>query len=237
VFGERASKYSLWEIDVSPGLIGQGIIAGEGVAFSALIGALYGWVLLPYLIQKYDWGLSGDRDDRPDCIRRWIVWPALAALLADCLGAILVSAWRAVRRAFESRLPEQARPDSSSSHIYNSASPITITPSCGAGNAQGTNRCQEYVTREESYTSKLSPGRIWSSLTLTAALCIASTHYSTRGIMQWYNTLAAMILTVPLALMGIHAVGHTGFNPVSALGTNEFLLLINILGPVTDIVN
>jgi hypothetical protein len=37
-----ASKYSLWEIDASPGLIGQGIIAGEGVAFSALIGALYG---------------------------------------------------------------------------------------------------------------------------------------------------------------------------------------------------
>jgi hypothetical protein len=55
--------------------------------------------------------------------------------------------------------------------------------------------------------------------------------------MQWHYTLAAMILTGPLALMGIHAVGHTGFNPVSALGTNEFLLLINILGPLTDIVN
>jgi hypothetical protein len=192
---------------------------------------------LPYLIQKHGWGLSGDHGDLPDSIRQWIVWPALAALLADCLGAILVSAGRAVRRAFESRLSEKARLDSSSSHIFNSASPVTTTPSRGVGNAQGANICHEYATREESYTSKLSPGRIWACLALTAALCIACTHYLTRGIMQWHYTLAAMILTGPLALMGIHAVGHTGFNPVSALGTNEFLLLINILGPVTDIVN
>lgn len=89
VFGNAAWTYGCWGLDLSPGLIGQGIIAGEKVSFDALLGAAFGWGLMPYVWQKYAWGLINCNESREDCIQMANVWPALAALMAGCLAPLI----------------------------------------------------------------------------------------------------------------------------------------------------
>jgi hypothetical protein len=37
--------------------------------------------------------------------------------------------------------------------------------------------------------------------------------------MSWAQILSAVLLALPLSIVGIQAAGQTGINPVSALGT------------------
>ncbi|KAK4202791.1 putative oligopeptide transporter [Triangularia verruculosa] len=60
VFGHTASKKWLWSVDLSPGFFGQGVMAGPAVPLHTMMGAVAGW------------GILG-----------WIIWIALASLLAD----------------------------------------------------------------------------------------------------------------------------------------------------------
>jgi hypothetical protein len=52
-----------------------------------LVSALFGWGFLSWLSRERGW-VSGRIGDWNRGVRGWIIWPGLAALLADCLEAV-----------------------------------------------------------------------------------------------------------------------------------------------------
>ncbi|KAL8284255.1 hypothetical protein RQP46_005004 [Phenoliferia psychrophenolica] len=86
VFGNWAHDW-MWWFTPSFSYIGQGIIMGLPTTASMNLGMLFGWAILSPLSKHQGWA-PGPVSSTADGARGWILWPALAIMMAESVLSI-----------------------------------------------------------------------------------------------------------------------------------------------------
>ncbi|KAJ2005224.1 OPT super [Coemansia thaxteri] len=229
VFGSRASKVWAWNLTPSLSYAGQGIIMGLPTCIWMLVGSAVGWGVLSPLAKNESWA-PGAVTDWKTGSRGWILWVSLAVMIAESLVSLglvgtkemLLAARRLYaffgrRKASGALLPSQPAED---------ASPPTNSALGQAGNENVLLRkastaslllAEDEEDEDEVDSRFLVPAWItWGGLAASTLLCM--------GIVKalfdvpLYDTLIAVVLALPLAVLGVRALGETDLNPVSGIG-------------------
>ncbi|MCA8989859.1 MAG: OPT/YSL family transporter, partial [Planctomycetaceae bacterium] len=81
-----------FSVYLGPSLFGAGFLIGPRVVFSLVLGAVLGWAVLGPISQQSGWA-PGAIMSYKDGPRGWILWPGVALMVAEALGALAFS-WR-----------------------------------------------------------------------------------------------------------------------------------------------
>ncbi|KAJ2500960.1 OPT super [Coemansia sp. RSA 1972] len=189
VFGSYVSREWAWNLMPSPSYAGQGIIMGLPTCTWMVVGACVGWGILSPVAKHEGWA-PGDVLDWKTGSRGWILWVSLAVMIAESTVSLGIVATNEVL-ALVGRIRR-------SRHV--SSEDIDMD------------------TDAETVDARfLVPGWItWGGLAVSTAVCM--------GIMKAlfdvpvYDTLLAVALALPLAVLGVRALGETDLNPVSGIG-------------------
>ncbi|KAJ2126137.1 OPT super [Coemansia sp. RSA 720] len=188
VFGSYVSREWAWNLMPSPSYAGQGIIMGLPTCTWMVVGACVGWGVLSPVAKHEGWA-PGDVLDWKTGSRGWILWVSLAVMIAESTVSLgIVSTNEVVALAGRIR---RSRNQSEDTDVDTDAETV---------NAQF-----------------LVPGWItWGGLAVSTLVCM--------GIVKalfdvpMYDTLLAVALALPLAVLGVRALGETDLNPVSGIG-------------------
>jgi hypothetical protein len=182
------------------------MIAGPKVAYDMFVSALFGWGFLSWLSRERGW-VSGRTGDWNRGVRGWIIWPGLAALLADCVVNVSSSVFAASaysgdpgrrrvnqrdnRGADESEEPREVVLETSS-HFWNPIMRFARTI--------------------------ISSKAIGLGLVVLTLLCPFLVNAAFNKTLIWVEIALAFVLALPLGYMAIQATGRTDTTPASALG-------------------
>ncbi|KAF2170765.1 hypothetical protein M409DRAFT_63835 [Zasmidium cellare ATCC 36951] len=254
VLGSYLAKNYLWTASISPGYFGGGIITGPVISLHMLAGAIFGWGILASISKSHGWA-NGPADDWETGIRGWVTWVSLAALMADTvvkLGSYIIEAFTT---SFPRKRIETLRL---------SPGPVARTPLWPTGrrhSSQDTPGIRDRLLGDHSSTlestdesrnqSVAAKGQknLGQSLKVTKSVglaflvsilvcCFAITFLIKA--MRWYLVLLAVLLSLPMAYVGIRVLAETDFNPQSGLvsqlvfaviltGNNPSAILLNVV--------
>ena len=182
------------------------MIAGPKVAYDMFVSTLFGWGFLSWLSRKRGW-VSGRTGDWNRGVRGWIIWPGLAALLADCLVNILGSVYAASAYSKDSNGQKlNQRHNRGTDESEESHEAVLETSSY-------------FWDRVMGFTRATIPSKaIGLGLVVITLLCPFLVNFAFGKTLVWVETFAAFVLALPLGYMAIQATGKTDTTPASALG-------------------
>jgi hypothetical protein len=177
-------------------MIGLGMVAGPKIAYDMFISTLFGWGFLSWLSRKRGW-VSGHTGDWKSGVRGWIIWPGLAALLADCL----VNVFGSVFVASKADQRYDGGPDNSE------------------GSHEVALKTRSYFWEQvmEFMTAMISSKAIGIGLVVVTLLCPFLVNFAYGNTLTWVEIFSAFTLALPLSYMAIQATGRTDTTPASAL--------------------
>jgi hypothetical protein len=182
------------------------MIAGPKVAYDMLVSALFGWGFLSWLSRERGW-VSGRIGDWNRGVRGWIIWPGLAALLADCLVNILGSVCAVSAYSGDSNKQKvNLRHNRGIDESEESHEAVQETSSHFWDQVMGSTR--------PTIPSKV----IGLGLVVITLLCPFLVNVAFGKTLVWLETFVAFALALPLGYMAIQATGKTDTTPASALG-------------------
>lgn len=228
LFGSAAARY-LWVFEPSPGYIGQGIIMGLHTTASMLLGALSGWLVLGPLAKAQGWA-PGDIQSWNGGVQGWIMWTALAIMVADTVVPLGMLAWT----HFEEFVVHA---------LQNWKSQANVEADIGVPlveNIDGADSSAESI--EAGFSSKSSKEISIGSggLLVSSILCVVVVKMLFTSF-PVVSMVFAVSLSPLLALMGVCVLGETDLNPVSSIAkftqflfglivrNHPFSVLFNIL--------
>ncbi|KAJ2786576.1 OPT super [Coemansia interrupta] len=231
VFGNRLSKVWAWNLTPSLSYAGQGIIMGLPTCIWMLAGSVVGWGILSPLAKNMGWA-PGKVSDWKAGSRGWILWISLAVMIAESVISLgLVAAKEArnayvrVRHTISARRQLDRVSDGDTDNTANYQTSLT-----------GSNEFDLDQTKDlaEDYTDMdvdprfLVPGWVtWTGLAASTLLCMGIV-YAIFDI-PMYDTLIAVLLALPLAVLGVRALGETDLNPVSGIGKVSQVVFAGIM--------
>lgn len=167
---------------------------------------LFGWGFLSWWSRKRGW-VSGHPGDWKRGARGWIIWPGLAALLADCLvsmlGSLIVQSTHP--RPLGKRKADQRR--DRPTHDSDASPDAVLKP------------CAYFWARTTKFmTTAVSPTAIGLGLVVNVLLGPFLIKVAFGNTLTWVEVFGAFILAFPLSYMAIRATGRTDTTPASALG-------------------
>lgn len=210
-------------VDLSLGFIGQGIIVGPSVVYGMYLGALCGCVLLSALLQVTKWA-PGDVDDWENGVRGWVVWPGLAALLADCSFGVIVALWRVIYflwQAMRSGSPGQHNNRAPKNNDNRPISTPSVNDSARAIAHNTNNRVKSKVESEMHNWTTLGLGLL--IFIFFGLLCILFVKIAVGKSISSRAIILAIGLALPASYMSILATGKTDITPASAFGNLTYL--------------
>ena len=248
IFGEKAAENSLWEMNLSLGFMGQGMLSGPAAPLHMLTGAVIGWGILGPIAKEKGW-TTGPVDSWTTGSRGWIIWIAQAALLAECVVRMLwFFLWPIVQLGPCRRAMESIRSRASELTRWS----INTIPSVGVGpGAHSTNGLADerdhssdeglhHGDESGAHDSQSTIGRTGENLRslprsapirlktlglgllVSIAVCIIAVAYVFHGAMALYLTALAVLFSFPVSFVGIRALAEYDYGPQSAVGTPSF---------------
>lgn len=167
------------------------------------------------------------------------MWISLAALLADCLIKLGWLVLRPLLRSSAVRIYLRVR---ERSHEYSRVLPIQTEDREDEDSLASSMHSQEdeapspveacatvspQLTRQsEKHEDRMKVWPLCGFLTMSLILCIMSVKHLFGSHIGASMTILAFVLSLPLSIMGIRAVGETDWNPMSGIGeccTNALL--------------
>ena len=226
-----------WTVRPTLSLVGQGMIMGGRPAFSMLGGAAVGWALLGPLALGAGW--VSQIDSWESGAQGWVLWVAIALMLAEALTSFTIVVLRQCAPLLRSRGSGAALPG---------AAVTTTGGAAGGGSVQAAAAAEE-DRLEVAPPHELVPTRWWAGgLAAATVLCVAvvgplfSLAPPPFGVAQWeipaWEALVSVCLSCLIALLAVRALGQTDLNPVSAVGKLSQILFA-VLAPgrvVTNVV-
>ena len=169
-------------------------------------------------LQKLDWPPA--QLDEWNGFKGWILWPSLAALLADCVISFvwvflehpIVSLLR-VMRTSPSVAECAASPEQSDPESHDTANPRRASEGV---NIISTNSAEIRGPTGLGMSSKA----VGVCLALAISFSVVLVKLPIGKFTTWFQLIIAVLLALPLSIAAIQAMGQTGVNPVSALGTS-----------------
>lgn len=208
-----------WSVDLAPGYIGQGMVAGPKIAFGMTVGALSGWAILSRIVQSRKW-VSGDVLDWEHGVRGWTVWPALTALLTDSITNLawllsepLLGQLRGPRRLWNAAKWRACRLSSSDLHKPIQSDLLSPDRSLECSPAQMTEGEHSSTTFLNHY------GYLCLGLFVGIVWCGIVVRNLVASFMDWWMIGLATLTGLALSPMSIQATGKTDYTPASALGS------------------
>lgn len=89
IFGKWLSSHYMWNLQLLPAYLGQGMIMGIQTVSYMLFGCILGWGILAPLAQYQGWA-TGPIGDWQHGAQGWILWILLAAMIADLVVSFMV---------------------------------------------------------------------------------------------------------------------------------------------------
>lgn len=237
ILGRSIAINWLWTLNPSPAYIGQGAIMGLTTSLHMLIGAIIGWGILSPLAKSRGWA-SGAVDDWETGSRGWIMWIALALMLADSFANLswlvfrpLVKVCQRWRWAFQDHLRRGGHWHDfvplhkyyygySATGAYNSVLQSDFTVQQVASHA---------IYEDAPRQQQTSNTRVSIMLPFALLFCVLCVHFSFGSYITSSIATLATILTVFASVMGIRALGETDLLPQSAIGKLAQLLFSIII--------
>ncbi|KAI1819344.1 OPT superfamily oligopeptide transporter [Xylaria intraflava] len=247
IFGNAAADKWLWRVDLAPGFLGQGIITGPVIPLHMLLGAIVGWGILSPYAKHRGWA-PGDVEDWATGSRGWIIWVSLAALLAD---ASVKLSWTLVRpiwarialhrnfRQLLTSLRPKTNGDTAVARLLNNR--YTVLPQ---RDSDGSHDSHQPLLRVEAQHNASTPTDRppYSNLLLVGFIasviaCVLSVRVVFSGTIPWFYTVLAILLSLPMAVVGIRSLAETDYNPESALVSQLIFAWLASSQPNAIIVN
>jgi len=232
ILGSYLSENYLWTASISPGYFGGGIITGPIICLHMLAGAVFGWGILAAISKSHGWA-NGPAEDWETGIRGWVTWVSLAALMADTSVKLV---WYVYEALTSSRLRKRMR---TLGHLARSTTTTNLWSNWRRDSSQDAlgiydrllgDHSDEHGRADESrYQSVVAKGQdnTGQSLMVTKSHGIAffiSVSFCCFAItsliedMTWYLVLLAVLLSLPMAYVGIRVLAEADFNPQTGLG-------------------
>ena len=161
--------------------VGSGIIVGNRINVSMLIGAILSWVIAPKLLLAHGIIAAPTRGE----ILRWVMWPGTAMILCAGLTSLALK-WPTLSRTF-TRLSRGA------------------------------------IDTDEFPLKWVKIGVVLSTIAL---LLIQRLVFG----VPWWMALIAILLSLPLMLVGLRVLGETNWGPISQV-TNLMQAIFAALAP------
>jgi putative OPT family oligopeptide transporter len=161
--------------------VGSGMIVGNRINMSMLIGAILSWVIAPKILLAEGIITAPVRSE----ILRWVMWPGTAMILCAGLTSLALK-WQTLSRTF-TRL--------SSGSIDSDEFPLK-----------------------------------WVGIGVVLATLALITIQITVFHVAWWMTAIAVVLSLPLMLVGLRVLGETNWGPISQL-TNLMQAIFAGLAP------
>ncbi|KAJ1822943.1 OPT super [Coemansia sp. RSA 2599] len=217
VFGSHLSKVWAWNLMPSLSYAGQGIIMGLPTCIWMLVGSVVGWGILSPLAKNAGWA-PGDVTDWKAGSRGWILWISLAVMISDSVISLGLVAAKEASNAY-ARFSQSMASRRQRSALLDQRRSDDVSADSGADHASAAAAQVEPADLHNVDVSPrfLIPGWItWSGLAGSTILCMGIV-YALFDV-PMYDTLIAVLLALPLAVLGVRALGETDLNPVSGIG-------------------
>ncbi|KAI1411462.1 oligopeptide transporter [Hypoxylon sp. FL1857] len=255
IFGQRASTEWLWNMDLSPGFLGQGIIIGPTIALHMLMGSIVGWGILSPYAKSRGWA-PGDVDDWETGSRGWIIWVSLASLFADASVKlswfIFQPFWRDYvangflidklllfwRKGFERRR-QSPRPSRNQYTSLAVEGQDDLDMARNGAELQDSNASSWPSHNGDSYSYGVVSSRTLAlGFLVSVIICTVAVHVIFHDYIPWFYTLIGIGLSLPMAAVGIRSIAETDYNPESALVSQlAFAVLTSHSDPNAIIIN
>ncbi|KAJ1645107.1 OPT super, partial [Coemansia asiatica] len=235
IFGSRLSRDWAWNLMPSLSYAGQGIIMGLPTCMWMLVGSVVGWGILSPLARNAGWA-PGVVTDWKTGSRGWILWISLAVMISDSVISLGLVAAKEARNAYArfSRSVhgrQHQRQTLIDQQRNNSTTEVTHSSHDDYDMDQSGNETQTYFADSpdsghaepsDQQNIDVSPRFLipawitWSGLAGSTLLCMGII-FALFDV-PMYDTLIAVLLALPLAILGVRALGETDLNPVSGIG-------------------
>ncbi|KAI0096582.1 oligopeptide transporter [Nemania sp. FL0031] len=201
IFGIPAARDWSWSFNFSPGFIGGGIITGPVIPLHMLAGAIVGWAILSPLAIHKGWA-HGPVEDWETGSRAWIIWVSLSCLMADAAVFLVWFIIEPMKRAL--------------AQIISSNTPIHCVSGNNAHEPLLDQGDQNALPPQKNWLAS-STTVICATIAVASCFCIISVQVIFHSVIPWYFVLLAVILALPMAVVGIRALAECDFNPESPL--------------------
>ncbi|KAJ2870426.1 OPT super [Coemansia aciculifera] len=232
VFGRRASTVWAWNLMPSLSYAGQGIIMGLPTCIWMLVGSVVGWGILSPLAKNEGWA-PGPVTDWKTGSRGWILWISLAVMIAESIVSLGLVGTKELLLALGRLRVFYGKRKTSNSLLPQPPEDATTPNTLGQGvdddaNVPKTTQLVAEADLDEVDPRFLVPAWVtWGGLVASTLLCM--------GIVKalfdipMYDTLIAVVLALPLAVLGVRALGETDLNPVSGIGKVSQVVFAGIM--------
>jgi OPT family oligopeptide transporter len=233
IFGLPLAHTWLWTLNPSPAYVGQGIIMGPATTLHMLLGAVIGWAVLSPMAKHRGWA-PGPVSNWETGSKGWIVWVSLAIMLAD---AVINLGWLVTKPLIQQG-PSWAK--IANEHFktaptwkdffllkeysgYTALQMPTSEPPVPVDSQQRLPKRKPNLTSSSDPPDDALPHHLVSTrmvlvlLPLTLIFCIICIHIAFGAYIPISLNLLAIVLALPLSIMGVRALGETDLNPVSGI--------------------
>ncbi|KAJ2851001.1 OPT super [Coemansia brasiliensis] len=204
IFGSYLSEKWAWNLMPSLSYAGQGIIMGLPTCIWMLTGAVAGWGILSPLAKTEGWA-PGPVTDWKTGSRGWILWVSLAVMIAESMISLGIVAFKEIHALYHRLRHYRRIVTSTDNDTPHQIQDLDM-------HASASNQDLDEVDSRFLVPSWIT----WGGLVVSTCICM--------GIVKAlfdvpvYDTLIAVALALPLAVLGVRALGETDLNPVSGIG-------------------
>ncbi|KAI7826718.1 OPT oligopeptide transporter protein-domain-containing protein [Kickxella alabastrina] len=178
-----------------------GIIMGLPTCIWMLVGSIVGWGVLSPMAKNAGWA-PGPVTDWKDGSRGWILWISLAVMIAESVVSLGLVSAKEMHNLFDAAAEDETQD--------------------GLPARQGAVKSVDISDDEDVDPRFLIPGWItWGGLAASTLLCM--------GIVYAYSASLSVLLALPLAVLGVRALGETDLNPVSGIGKVSQVVFAGIM--------